>query len=378
MPQRFNFDGQILSSVVGGKSAIDLPKLNIHSLNEAQSFIQGYGFDLDKKNDQDRLWYFYRRALVLITEKLGYSIELIPENLRDRKHLEDLRKLLVWASSSLPRDKELQKWSCAILRCIHVFVHAENDLFSSFSEEIQQQILAPFQKRIFHDGNTGGIFLKRSDQGPSESEPLALKGFDVKPFKTSTSTVIKLLAKPDALAMSVFDKIGVRFVTNSMFDSFRVVRYLVEENLISFPHIMPDQSSNNLYPANLFLKACAELVQSKLHLPPEQIENFFDTYLENNIEEAAFFRKTNNFSGANYRFIKFICRKLIRVQPLGASSATSSNESPSHQVGHFSFFYPFEVQIMDKSASDIIQSGPSDHGSYKERQKQAARMRLFP
>lgn len=359
MPQRFNFDGQILSSVVGGRSAIDLPKLNIHSLNEAQAFIQGYGFDITQNQDQERLWYFYRRALVLITEKLGYSLELIPSNLKDRKNLEDLRHLLVWASSSLPRDKDLQKWSCAILRCMHVFVHAENDLFSAFSEEIQKQILGPFQDRIFHDGTTGATFLKRLEKSPAETETLHLVGFDIKPFKTSTSTVIKLLAKPDALAMSVFDKLGVRFITNSMFDSFRVVRFLVEENLISFPHIMPDQSSNNLYPSDLFLKACNDLVQSKILLQPDQIDKFFENYLEDNKDEAGFFRKLNNFSGSNYKFIKFICRKLIRIQG-------------------FSFFYPYEVQIMDKAASLVMQSGPSDHGAYKERQKQAARTRLFP
>jgi uncharacterized protein (TIGR04562 family) len=373
MPLRFNFDGQILSSVVGGSSAVDLPKLNIHSFGEAQAFIYGYGFDLNNQTDLERLWYFYRRALVLITEKLGYSLEQIPSNLKDRKSLEDIRQLLIWASSSLPRDKELQKWSCAILRCMHVFVHAENDLFGAFSEEIQKQILGPFQDRIFHDGSSGATILKRLSKNLGENETLPLAGFDVKPFKTSTSTVIKLLAKPDALAMSVFDKLGVRFITNSMFDSFRVVRFLVEENLISYPHIIPDQSSNNIYPVDLFFQACSDLVQMSQQDPlnpssqwsEEQVNEYFRKYLAERESDAGFIRKENAFSGADYRFIKFIARKLVRVS------------LPGEAVG-FSFFYPFEVQIMDQESHSRILSGPSHHQAYKDRQKIAARKRLDP
>jgi hypothetical protein len=35
---------------------------------------------------------------------------------------------------------------------MHVFVHAENDLFSSFAEEIQNQIITPIQQRITYVG----------------------------------------------------------------------------------------------------------------------------------------------------------------------------------------------------------------------------------
>ena len=194
---------------------------------------------------------------------------------------------------------------------------------------------------------------------------MSLLGFEVKPFKTSSSTVIKLLAKPNALAMSVFDKLGVRFITNHMFDVFRVVRFLVQENMVSFPHIIPDQSSNNLYPVNVFLDACAELSQSAKTLQGAQLDAFFAEYLNRNQDSAKFFRKENNFSGDDYRFIKFISRKLIYAELPG-------------QKEKFSFFYPFEIQIMDQEAHKKILSGPSEHQAYKERQKQAAKRRLFP
>lgn len=363
MPQPFVFDSAILNSVVGGRSAIEIPKLNINSLEAATSFLLSYGFDVSVESDLEKLWYYHRRALVLMLEKLGFEDTEVPEIFRDRKQLGDIRNLLLYASSQVAEEKELQRWACAILRCMHVFVHAENDLFSSFAEEIQSQILTPFQDCTLHDGTTHRTFLKSATN--DKLDPIELLGFEVKPFKTSSSTVIKLLAKPDALAMKIFDKLGVRFVTRNLFDTFQVVRFLVQENVISFPHIMPDQSSNNLYPVDLFMSVCEDLSQRSGVLDEESIQAAFDLKLAEQGDNVKFLRKENFFSGEDYRFIKFIARKLIQIKPTGGKEA-------------FSFFYPFEVQIMDQSAHQKILSGPSEHQAYKERQRLAARRRLFP
>ncbi|MCE3010347.1 MAG: TIGR04552 family protein [Proteobacteria bacterium] len=363
MPLRFKFDPNALNVVAGGQSTIDIPKLNFKTLDEVTAFIKSYGFDLKNENETEKLWYYHRRALVLLTEKLGFNLSEIPTVLADRKQLEDLRKLLLFASSSSPEETELQKWSCALLRTMHVFVHTENDLFASFSEEIQKQILSPFQASVYHDGTSGKTLLKRAQESEVTGDALPLLGFEVKPFKTSSSAVIKLLAKPDALAMNVFDKLGVRFITNNMFDTFRVIRFLVEENLISFPHIIPDQSSNNLYPVDLFMSACEKMESQKRLLSDEEVEIIFSQHLEENKDSASFLRKENFFSGSDYKFIKFICRKLIRIE---------------QEKQGFTFFYPYEVQIMDQKNHQKILSGPSQHLAYKERQKQGARKRLFP
>lgn len=362
MPQRFIFDPSLLSSVVGGGSAIDIPKLNIHTLEAAGAFLLSYGFDVSQPEDLEKLWYYHRRALVLMYEKLGFKEDEVPDVIRDPKALGDIRQLLIYASSHNPDEANLQRWSCAVIRCMHVFVHTENDLFSSFAEEIQSQILSSFQDCIIHDGAGHRTFL-RVDNG--ELDPIELLGFEVKPFKTSSSTVIKLLAKPDALAMKIFDKLGVRFITKNLFDTFQVVRFLVKENIISFPHIMPDQSSNNLYPVDLFMEVCDELSQRLDTLDDQTIQQAFEQKLQENIDTAKFIRKENFFSGEDYRFIKFISRRLIHIKPQGGKEA-------------FSFFYPFEVQIMDESAHQKILSGPSEHQAYKERQRNAARLRLFP
>ncbi len=356
------FDSSSLFVVAGGTSALDTPFLHIHNLEEAESFLKSYGYSYNNPEDLTRLWYFHRRALVLMTEKLKINPADIPSIIKNKDELKDIRQLLIFASQ---RDQpEVQKWACAFIRCMHVFVHAETDLFSFFSEEIQKQILVPFEQAIVQDGKLSLKSFKK------EAHPsVELAGFHTKPYKTSTSTVIKLLARPEALAMKVFDKVGVRFVTKSIFDSFQVIRYLVDENLISFPQIMPDQSSNNMYPVEEFLAVCSKLNGKHGHekkIASEKIDRLLKHKLKSS--QSAFlglFRKENPFSAKDFKYIKFIARKLVHVHA-------------SDPGKKFSFFYPFEVQIMNEDAYKKIQSGESEHSAYKDRQVEAAITRLFP
>ncbi len=358
----YYFDESSLAVVAGGASALDRPSLHVHSLDEAEYFLKSYGYNIHKEEHLERLWYFHRRAMVLMAEKLKIDMTEIPDELRSKDDLMDIRKLLIYASQK--ENKNLQRWSCALLRCMHVFVHSETDLFSFFSHEIQKQILAPFEQSVVQEGK---LFLKAYQK---ESHPqVELIGFQTKPFKTSSSTVIKLLAKPDAVAMKIFDKIGIRFITGSVFDSFQVIRFLVEENLISFPQIMPDQSSNNMYPVEEFLAVCSKL--QKKHgndhkLSSEKMDRLLLQKLKSN--QSAFlglFRKENPFSSQDFKYIKFISRKLIQIESNGPGKT-------------FSFFYPFEVQILNESAFKKMQSGESEHAAYKNRQIEAAVKRLFP
>lgn len=357
----YSFDPIALSVVAGGASTLDQPKLHIHNLEEADSFLKSYGYDVAKEADQTRLLYFHRRALVLMSEKLKIDLTQIPDSVRQPEQLKDVRNLLIWASQT--ENKNIQRWACAVLRCIHVFVHAETDLFSFYSEEIQRQILSPFERSIMQEDK---LYLRSFQK---EGHPqVELLHFQAKPFKTSSSTVIKLLAKPDALAMKVFDKIGVRFVTKTIFDSFQVIRFLVEENLMSFPHIMPDQSSNNMFPVDEFLQVCKKLEakHGPLHrMEAEKIDRLLKQKLKSSSSAfLSLFRKDNPYSAIDFRYIKFISRKLIEIHPQQGKS--------------FSFFYPYEVQIMDQEAYQKMQSGESDHSAYKNRQIEAARKRILP
>src|SRR5262249_46668589 len=143
-----------------------------------------------------------------------------------------------------------------------------------------------------------------------------LHKFEVKPFKTTASSVIKLLARPEKVALTLLDKLGVRFVTRDVYDSFRVIRFLVDNHILSYPHIIPDQSNNTLYPVNLFMEVMEELKAREVlgeGIPAATAHELLKARLEKERGRAEFLEKSNEFSGPEYRFIKFINRKLITV-----------------------------------------------------------------
>lgn len=361
MNLKWDFDTSLLQTMVGGNSLLNSPKLFIKSLEEAYAFLKSYGFDLHDQEQEKKLWYYHRRALVLLREKILDPEEIIPSQIEDPKKLKDFRNLLLWASTDQEEMKDLRMWSCAVLRVIHVFVHTENDLFSFFSEEIQNQILSPIQACISHQSDK--ISLKH----PFSSEEISLKAFETKPFKTSSSSVIKMLAKQDVIALTVLDKLGVRFVTESLVDAFQVALFLAERNIINFAHVMPDQASNNLYPLNLFIDRINELVPNQdwgSVVDKKEFDAVLKEKWRQQSKSAVLLRKENSFSDSEYKFMKFICRRLINIEI-----------DPKNK---FRFFYPFEVQIVDIETHIKNQSGASSHENYKEKQRQAARKRVVP
>lgn len=352
----FHFHPHLIETVIGGKSAIDVPRLEIQDLEQAYRFIRAYGYDLDIKEDLDEVWSFHRRSISLIREELLNESEQIPAELTDPTLLQDVGYLFVYASSRGQDEKSrlLQAWSCSILRVMHTFSHIDNDLFSHYSEEIQEQMFKPFRDHVHTDPIAGTTIGLSTDM-----DQIPLHRFDVKPFKARSSAVIKLLSRPQTAAFTLLDKVGVRFVTKNIIDAFRVVRFLHRENLISFPNVMPDQSRNTLYPMNLLIEVLDEASKSATN---EQLEEMLQVKINNEANRAAYLEKPNEFSSYDYRTIKFIVRKLINIK---------AGEKDVH------FFYPLEVQVMDYENYLKTLSGPGSHREYKKRQRESARKRVL-
>jgi uncharacterized protein (TIGR04552 family) len=356
------FDGrfpeQELSVVIGGTSALDLTGLHLHETPDIEKFVAAYGYNLNNEADRTALIIIYQRALELIKSDLLDEREKIPEQFLRPPQDATLSDLLRLASEK--NNIENQKWACAILRVMHVFVHLRNDLFSAFREEIQTQILKPFKEAIQNDELGGGVILGSG----RDFGDVGLHRFEIKPFKTTSSSAIKLLAHRNRMAMTLFDKLGVRFVTRNLGDAFRVTRFLLNHHLISFPHIIASESNNTMYPLPLFLEVVKVGVAK--NLSPEKMEALFQERLKSLQGAPEFLDKENEFSDPNYRFIKFITRKLV----VADINSRRKNEA-------FRFFYPFEVQIMDHDTWIRNMAGPMAHSVYKDRQRRRARMRVF-
>ncbi len=358
MSLNLEFDPEAFWSLIGGRAVVETPRLSLKSKPEACAFLKAYGYDLEVEADREKMWQIHSRAVIYLRTQLLQDGETIPDEITDPRSVGDIADLLLLASVRGSDNEKLHKWSCALLRVMHVISQLHNDLFNYFSLEIQEEIFRPYRQFV-HKDSVSGIRLA----GGEGSESIPLQKFDIKPFKDSDSAITKLLAKPEEVAFGLLDKIGVRFVTHNLFDTFRVMRFLVANHVLSPANVIPSQSNNTLYPVNLFLDVMESLPRDA-NMDVADIDQRLNARLAQDTARAKFLEKHNMFTDREYRFIKFITRQLVRVT------------HPETQKS-FSFFYPYEVQILDYERYVRSLSGPASHEEYKSRQRKRARDRVF-
>ncbi len=355
-----DFDPEVFGGLIGGRAVVETPKLTLKSKEEAYAFLKTYGYDVEVDSDREKMWQIHSRAVIYLRTQLLHDGEVIPDEISDPKKLDDVANLLLLASMTDTSPNSLHRWTCALLRVMHVVSQLHNDLFNYFSLEIQEDIFRPYRQFIQKD-SASGIRLSSPSRDGGESIPL--QKFDMKPFKDSDSAITKLLAKPEEVAFGLMDKIGVRFVTATLFDVFRVMRFLVENHVVSPANIIPSQSNNTLYPVNLFSEVMEGLSRTS-EMDPAEVDVLLKERLIREKDKAMFLEKHNVFTSREYKFVKFITRQLVRVT------------HPETQKS-FSFFYPYEVQILDYDHYLKSLSGPASHDEYKARQREKARQRVL-
>lgn len=350
------FPWETLRSIIGGRSAIDVPKLHCGSLEAAEQFLECYGFDWRRPAHQDELEALRGQAIAFLEQQL-LDDEVIPAHVRDET---DVRQLLVWASSRATEgpDAQQQRWCCAMLRIGHTLAHSQSYFNEAYGDEIRAQIFARFEPHLFRDGDAMTL--------GSGDDAIALREFDVKPSKPMFSVAMKLLHKVENVAEDIFDRVGVRFITHERFDTLLVVKYLREHNVFMFANIKPSRSRNTLidlpWLEDLMAGLDAEVEAGRIS-DAERIE-----VLRGAVGEHAYPGEPgpsiNPYSAASYHAVQFTCRQMIRV-PDGAGN------------GEIRFFFPFEVQILDHESYQRSRSGYAAHDLYKARQRRAVRRRVL-
>ncbi len=360
MSENLYFRRQGLKSMIGGVSVLDAPRLSVRDLDQACSFIKSYGYDWEIPEDKALINSYFRQSVAFLQDKFVGDGDAPVIDFFSKNAINDARHLLVAASDRDSDSQTLQKWACATLKVMHIMAHLNNDLYSIFDDEIREQILSPVQSFVTEDSIQGATFLQ------NEHEKIRLNKFEFKPKKNLDSGVIKLLAKRKLVALNILDRIGVRFVTKNTFDIFKVLRFLVNNSLVSYPHCIVNESVNTVYPTNLFLEVMDTLRAKNAMKSSKEISDLLDKKLIEQGEQAEFHNKDNVFTDPDYKFIKFISRKLVKTK--------IQRNGKEEQVR---FFYPFEVQIMGYETYLNNMRGPLSHDEYKKRQEKAARLRLF-
>jgi len=387
--RNFEFPWHIFSVVLEGKSILDVPKLELKSMEEATNFIQAYGYDPGDPEDVELLWSFFEDAVAFV-DRVMASPELpkVPEHLRSRASVSDIRRLLLLASE--PTGSPDQDVACALLRLMHVLIHLAQDPRLKYFDQVQNQILSRLDSYLYVDKTTGATYLGRNDHG----QGIKLLFFKKKDRKDREREIIKLLHKSDNLVEEIYDRIGFRLVTETKFDAIRAVRLLLEENIISLPNIRPGRARNRLIDLRRLQFECDRI---STHLKKSTEPAPYVEKMIRRLERRIGFRRLgrsliNPHTSEYYRSIQFTCRELVKIknptyllyeklrEPLegihGGRQVLDEN-FPRPPKPYDYVFFPYEIQIMDvKAYADSI-FGKSNHEEYRRKQLETARLRVF-
>lgn len=395
--KRYDFDWEVLDVIIGGRSAIDSGKgLNIRSPEDAQRFMECYGYDADNSIEKAALFGNFQEAMSFIRRFF-----LVPENPdglmleipRKIAELTDISQLLMTASPSAagPTQTLTSLWACAIIKIMHTISHIDKDLRTNYFTDIQKQILDRFYKFVSTDEN-GQLFLGKD---PRDPDRIDLVSFDSKPKKSRDSVILKLLHKPENVAEDIFDRVGLRFVTRNRFDAIRVVKFLKDRWVIMPANIKPSRSRNTLIDPKAFeaevQKLLREVEEGKLSAGDlnQRLVDFCEG------SEVTPGEKDNPHSSSHYTAVQFTCRQLVKIlNPLYddikaikvSSKGTNMPEELSKIVERLDlrniqkeirFFYPYEIQVLDEASHKESLAGRSSHSNYKKSQVQAAMRRVM-
>jgi uncharacterized protein (TIGR04562 family) len=388
----FNWD--MFEVMVGGKSPIDLPSLRIRDYQDATMFLTRYGFDPDK--DQRHIQAVMIEALFFIQKYLiptEWAQGTRPPD--DIMFCDDIRNLILFASSQSLEDREKQAWACALLRVMHTIAHIEGVYRLTDVEVAREQIIARFQKYIFRSPD-GKLWFG------TPAEAVELDKIEWKHQKSRHSIFIKLLHKKANVAENIYDLLGVRIVTKKLSDVLLVVKYLKDYHIVTFPNAVPARARNTLI----------DLEKTK-----QMITGFKDALRTAKISEEEFLAQIdsgvvrlnpaelenlNPHSSTSYQSIQLTCRQLIRYQePISGWSAKlksildfgsldARSEKIVFELLDFSknwglgygplentSFFPFEVQILDEETGMSNRLGDAAHDRYKLSQIRTARKRVL-
>lgn len=389
----WQFEWPILDVLIGGKSSVDLQKLSIKDVTEANQFLKTYGYDSSRIDDQKKISAIFIEAINFIAE------HLIPKEWKqglkppaDLLNSFDVNQLLVYASE--PTSSHHQAWSCAILRVMHTIAHIDDMERLRILEAAKDQIISRFQAACFRD-EQGKLWFG------NEKSNLEISKVEWKTTKSRKSMILKLLHKPANVSETIYDLIGVRIITKSVSDALLVVKQLRALDLVPFPNINPARIRNNLIRLEEFraqIETLSQLFQQNLISQKQFVDMIQDIGSAKPIAKLI-----NPHSSQRFRSIQMTCRqRIIYSDPsslwkehLEKLCVSLSHNHPAGKIlgevladldkfyqdygcqMEHSIFFPFEVQIIDSQTAKEMEAGDASHDRYKKAQLRTARRRIL-
>ncbi|MEZ4271075.1 MAG: TIGR04552 family protein [Myxococcota bacterium] len=212
-----------IRTVLTGEAAVDLAQLWFTDRASVDDFLRLNAFDTDNPLDLSRLRDLHHNATVYLADTHRYRL---PRPIERPAEIHDL--FLAAAEGS----RRLRRFACMTLKVMHILHHIACKELVSGTPISEVDLLERLNKKVF-----------------STIDEMRAAGIAVNEFatgkKTQTSLVTKLLAKPDALATHIFDRLRFRIVLGTRQDVVLALIYLVR-HLLPFNYVVSRQSQNGL------------------------------------------------------------------------------------------------------------------------------------
>ncbi|MBI4912495.1 MAG: TIGR04552 family protein [Acidobacteria bacterium] len=375
----FSLPPEIPRVILGGDSAIDLEGLHLGTEEEARTFALHYGYDMDSPPQRLQVVQGFEEALAFLEEVIleGTGMD-IPE---DISGLRDPLQLLLWASE---RPRSLRsRWACAVLRIMHTLFHIGHNFILRFLPEIQAQVFSAYDRHLVQREDGSWLLRGRYE--------VPLVAVERKQKKDRLSILLKLLHKPENVAETIYDQVGIRFVAEDRVGVLEVLRFLVDHHVTMAAHVKPSRARNLVFDLQT-LSAWAEELPGDFQ--PAHLDAEERAALGRHLALESPRREDNPFSSKDYSAVQFTARTLIRL-PNPAARTLERLQSDFAAIGkpeladllhipeliqsqdEFTFFFAHEVQVMEKAGFLNAREGPASHQEYKLRKREAARKRVL-
>lgn len=334
-------DVEAVRLMLTGESVVDWQRLSLRTLEEVDIFLARHHIDPKDPRDSERVRYVFNESVSYLEEQLHLKF---PPEIRNP---DDVRQVFLWASQ-WGGFRRTQILSCVVLKLMHIIHHmeaADLKFRLPFSEE---QVFAIAQRRIL-----------------VQARAMQDAGVPIVAFygnrKSRSSMITKLLAKREAVAATIFDKLRFRVVVARPADLAPTLAHLARE-LFPFNYLIPGQSHNNLLRFQDVLE----------HLSPDDREEAVARGLVPT-EEAA---PRNEFSGATYRIINWIVDYPVKLDESALFDRKGlASDRFLFELGRV-VYVNVEFQLLDQDTARSNEAGENAHILYKIRQYRRVAQRL--
>jgi len=325
-------DLEMVRIMLRGGSVIDWHRLALTTPEEVRRLLRVQELDLDDPRARARIDQVRRAALEFLQR--SYNFQAPPD-----VATADPIQLFLMASSGGRR----QKAACIVLKVMHVVHHlAGRELLTKLPISDQEifDLVEGKALRVFDEIRRAGLPVVEFSWGRKQPD----------------AQILKLLAKRETLAASLYDKLRFRLITATRQDIVPVLRELCHR-LIPFNYVVPGQSLNQLVPFRSLLD------DTSLGRFRHDLQAGLDAE-----EKGA--KGDNEFSGPTYRVINFVADLPVRLD-----RALPRTDGLYDQLGPVVFVLA-EFQVVDRAMAQDNDRDENSHDRYKQRQAQRVFARL--